>query len=123
MLWAVVSASERPASAGLRRFTGSQLCSRGVRPPYFARSLRSWSRPLEILGIFGPLGALITQDLGVLVLDEATSALDTRTERAVKEALDETRERTRHAELLALGGKYAALAAASLLDRLADNRP
>ncbi|WP_278045247.1 ABC transporter ATP-binding protein [Actinomadura roseirufa] len=83
----------------------------------------------------------ILRDPPVLVLDEATSALDTRTERAVQRAVDalaagrttitiahrlstvrdadqivvldrgRVAERGTHAELLALGGRYAGLVA------------
>ena len=85
----------------------------------------------------------ILRDPRILVLDEATSALDNRTERALQQALDTvSRGRTtitiahrlstvehadqiavleagrvvelgRHEELLALGGRYAALASAA----------
>jgi ATP-binding cassette, subfamily B, bacterial len=87
----------------------------------------------------------VLRDPPVLVLDEATSALDTQTEQAVQEAIDaasegrttitiahrlstvrdadeiivldhgQIAERGTHAELLALGGQYAAL-----VDRDAD---
>jgi ATP-binding cassette, subfamily B, bacterial len=87
----------------------------------------------------------VLRDPPVLVLDEATSALDTQTEQAVQEAIDaasqgrttitiahrlstvrdadeiivldhgEIAERGTHAELLAVGGQYAAL-----VDRDAD---
>jgi ATP-binding cassette subfamily B protein len=86
------------------------------------------------------IARIVLRNPPVLVLDEATSALDTRTERAVKEALDELAkgrtsiviahrlstvadadqilvldrgcivERGTHAELLEAGGTYAGLA-------------
>ena len=90
-----------------------------------------------------PWPARILRDPPVLVLDEATSALDTATERALQRALDElARGRTTitiahrlstvrdadriavldggrlvesgtHDELVAVGGRYAALVAAT----------
>ncbi|GGK58607.1 ABC transporter ATP-binding protein [Ornithinimicrobium pekingense] len=96
------------------------------------------------------LARTLLRDPRVLVLDEATSALDTRTEAAIQDALERVGEdrtvvtiahrlstvrradlivvldggrvveRGRHDELLALGGRYAALVAAGSRDTSPD---